>query len=99
MRNNGFGSQNQWKQFQFHFFFNHHFLSFLINNYWQLLRPEEVEILVCGSPELDMHALQRSTQYDGYAKTDLTIRWALYTSGTEVAEENERECDLLICLT
>ena len=45
-----------------------------MNNYWQLLRPEEVEILVCGSPELDMHALQRSTQYDGYAKTDLTIR-------------------------
>ncbi|XP_012889772.1 PREDICTED: probable E3 ubiquitin-protein ligase HECTD2 [Dipodomys ordii] len=40
-----------------------------------LLRPEEVEILVCGSPELDMHALQRSTQYDGYAKTDVTIRY------------------------
>lgn len=56
------------------FFHHHFFLSFLMNNYWQLLRPEEVEILVCGSPELDMHALQRSTQYDGYAKTDLTIR-------------------------
>nr|XP_009933995.1 PREDICTED: probable E3 ubiquitin-protein ligase HECTD2 [Opisthocomus hoazin] len=40
-----------------------------------LLRPEEVEILVCGSPELDMSALQRSTQYDGYQKTDLTIRY------------------------
>ncbi|XP_074856470.1 putative E3 ubiquitin-protein ligase HECTD2 isoform X2 [Carettochelys insculpta] len=40
-----------------------------------LLRPEEVEILVCGSPELDMHALQRNTQYDGYLKTDLTIRY------------------------
>uniref|UniRef100_A0A8D0C4R7 Probable E3 ubiquitin-protein ligase HECTD2 n=1 Tax=Salvator merianae TaxID=96440 RepID=A0A8D0C4R7_SALMN len=40
-----------------------------------LLRPEEVEILVCGSPELDMHALQKHTQYDGYQKTDLTIRY------------------------
>ncbi|XP_044276571.1 probable E3 ubiquitin-protein ligase HECTD2 isoform X2 [Varanus komodoensis] len=40
-----------------------------------LLRPEEVEILVCGSPELDMHALQRHTQYDGYQKTDLTVRY------------------------
>uniref|UniRef100_A0A8C3KRH4 HECT-type E3 ubiquitin transferase n=1 Tax=Calidris pygmaea TaxID=425635 RepID=A0A8C3KRH4_9CHAR len=40
-----------------------------------LLRPEEVEILVCGSPELDMSALQRSTQYEGYQKTDLTIRY------------------------
>ncbi|XP_028651296.1 probable E3 ubiquitin-protein ligase HECTD2 [Erpetoichthys calabaricus] len=39
-----------------------------------LLRPEEVEILVCGSPELDMYALQRATQYEGYTKTDLTIR-------------------------
>ena len=73
-------------------FFDHHFLlSFLINNYWQLLRPEEVEILVCGSPELDMHALQRSTQYDGYAKTDLTIRWALYASESEAAEEGMKE--------
>uniref|UniRef100_A0A8C3QKT4 Probable E3 ubiquitin-protein ligase HECTD2 n=1 Tax=Cyanoderma ruficeps TaxID=181631 RepID=A0A8C3QKT4_9PASS len=40
-----------------------------------LLRPEEVEILVCGSPELDMSALQRSTQYEGYQKTDPTIRY------------------------
>uniref|UniRef100_A0A8D0G4C5 HECT-type E3 ubiquitin transferase n=1 Tax=Sphenodon punctatus TaxID=8508 RepID=A0A8D0G4C5_SPHPU len=40
-----------------------------------LLRPEEVEILVCGSPELDMHALQKHTQYDGYQKTDPTIRY------------------------
>ncbi|XP_042312594.1 probable E3 ubiquitin-protein ligase HECTD2 isoform X2 [Sceloporus undulatus] len=40
-----------------------------------LLRPEEVEILVCGSPELDMHALQKHTQYDGYQKTDVTIRY------------------------
>ncbi|XP_015265665.1 PREDICTED: probable E3 ubiquitin-protein ligase HECTD2 [Gekko japonicus] len=39
-----------------------------------LLRPEEVEILVCGSPELDMNALQKHTQYDGYQKTDVTIR-------------------------
>lgn len=61
------------------------------NNYWQLLRPEEVEILVCGSPELDMHALQRSTQYDGYAKTDLTIRLAQSISDSEVAGEGAEE--------
>nr|BAC26510.1 unnamed protein product [Mus musculus] len=51
------------------------FHSVCASNALMLLRPEEVEILVCGSPELDMHALQRSTQYDGYAKTDLTIRY------------------------
>lgn len=61
------------------------------NDYWQLLRPEEVEILVCGSPELDMYALQRSTQYDGYAKTDLTIRLAHSTSESEIAREGMKE--------
>lgn len=58
------------------FFFQFQFFSikYFILDLWQLLRPEEVEILVCGSPELDMSALQRSTQYEGYQKTDLTIR-------------------------
>lgn len=40
----------------------------------QLLRPEEVEMLVCGSPELDMSTLQKTAQYEGYSKTDATIR-------------------------
>lgn len=79
---------------------NYVLLSFLVNNYWQLLRPEEVEILVCGSPELDMHALQRSTQYDGYAKTDSTIRWALHTSDSEVTEEGMKDKVVsFICVT
>ncbi|XP_076981572.1 putative E3 ubiquitin-protein ligase HECTD2 isoform X3 [Tamandua tetradactyla] len=55
--------------------FYYGFHSVCASNALMLLRSEEVEILVCGSPELDMHALQRSTQYDGYAKTDLTIRY------------------------
>ncbi|ELK36667.1 Putative E3 ubiquitin-protein ligase HECTD2 [Myotis davidii] len=55
--------------------FYYGFHSVCASNALMLLRPEEVEILVCGSPELDMHALQRSTQYDGYAKTDSTIRY------------------------
>nr|XP_030720300.2 probable E3 ubiquitin-protein ligase HECTD2 [Globicephala melas] len=55
--------------------FYYGFHSVCASNFLMLLHPEEVEILVCGSPELDMHALQRSTQYDGYAKTDLTIQY------------------------
>uniref|UniRef100_A0A2I3SK65 Probable E3 ubiquitin-protein ligase HECTD2 n=1 Tax=Pan troglodytes TaxID=9598 RepID=A0A2I3SK65_PANTR len=55
--------------------FYYGFHSVCASNALMLLRPEEVEILVCGSPDLDMHALQRSTQYDGYAKTDLTIKY------------------------
>uniref|UniRef100_A0A6I8PPS1 Probable E3 ubiquitin-protein ligase HECTD2 n=1 Tax=Xenopus tropicalis TaxID=8364 RepID=A0A6I8PPS1_XENTR len=55
--------------------FYYGFHSVCASNALMLLRPEEVEILVCGSPELDMHALQRSTQYDGYLKTDVTVRY------------------------
>lgn len=40
----------------------------------QLLRPEEVEMLVCGIPELDMSALQKAAQYEGYGKTETTVR-------------------------
>ncbi|XP_053307189.1 probable E3 ubiquitin-protein ligase HECTD2 [Spea bombifrons] len=54
--------------------FYYGFHSVCSSNALMLLRPEEVEILVCGSPELDMLALQKNTQYDGYLKTDLTIR-------------------------
>ena len=40
----------------------------------QMLRPEEVEMLVCGNPELDMEALRKVTVYDGYTKNDPTVR-------------------------
>ncbi|XP_031435226.1 probable E3 ubiquitin-protein ligase HECTD2 [Clupea harengus] len=39
-----------------------------------LLRPEEVEVLVCGSLDLDMLALQKEVQYEGYNRNDTTIR-------------------------
>uniref|UniRef100_A0A671QG41 HECT-type E3 ubiquitin transferase n=1 Tax=Sinocyclocheilus anshuiensis TaxID=1608454 RepID=A0A671QG41_9TELE len=61
------------------------YIDFLLNKYLvikrnsegntlELLRPEEVEILVCGSSNLDMGSLQRVVQYEGYSKTDPTIR-------------------------
>ena len=40
----------------------------------QMLRPEEVEMLVCGNPELDMDALRKVTVYEGYIKNDPTVR-------------------------
>ena len=39
-----------------------------------MLRPEEVEILVCGSPKHDMRELQKNTEYDGYKPTDRIIK-------------------------
>lgn len=48
-----------------------------------MLRPEEVEMLVCGNPELDMDALRKVTVYDGYTKNDSAIRFVQYTMAKE----------------
>ena len=39
-----------------------------------MLRPEEVEMLVCGNPDFDMKALSKVTTYDGFSRRDVTIR-------------------------
>ncbi|CAL8297862.1 unnamed protein product [Merluccius merluccius] len=54
--------------------FYHGFHSVCDSPALMLLRCEEVEMLVCGSPDLDMNALQKAAQYEGYTKTDPTIR-------------------------
>ena len=43
----------------------------------QMLRPEEVEILVCGSPKLDLRELQKNTEYDGFKATDHNITYSI----------------------
>lgn len=43
----------------------------------QLFRPEEIETLICGSPEFDIKALETVTIYDGYEKSDTTIRYII----------------------
>ena len=40
----------------------------------QMLRPEEVEMLVCGNPNLNMADLKKVTSYDGFSCDDVTIR-------------------------
>ncbi|XP_061693993.1 probable E3 ubiquitin-protein ligase HECTD2 isoform X2 [Syngnathoides biaculeatus] len=54
--------------------FYHGFHSVCTSDALMLLRPEEVEMLVCGSPQLDMSALQKAARYEGYTKGDATIR-------------------------
>uniref|UniRef100_UPI003AAC69D3 probable E3 ubiquitin-protein ligase HECTD2 n=1 Tax=Centroberyx gerrardi TaxID=166262 RepID=UPI003AAC69D3 len=54
--------------------FYHGFHSVCASDALMLLRPEEVEMLVCGSPELDMSGLQKAAQYEGFSKTDSTVR-------------------------
>ena len=41
---------------------------------FKLFRPEEVELLVCGSPELDFEALEKNTKYDGFTAESQIIR-------------------------
>lgn len=60
----------------------------------QMLRPEEVEMLVCGNPELDMEALKKVTVYDGYNKTDPTIRWFSFAHSSLITPQS---LELLHC--
>lgn len=42
----------------------------------KIFRPEELELLVCGSPKLDFDALEKATKYaDGYTKNSKIIKW------------------------
>ncbi|XP_041922095.1 probable E3 ubiquitin-protein ligase HECTD2 isoform X1 [Alosa sapidissima] len=55
--------------------FYYGFHSVCASDALMLLRPEEVEVLVCGSLDLDMVTLQKEVQYEGYNRTDTTIRF------------------------
>ena len=49
------------------------FHSVCASNALIMLRPEEVEQLVCGCPTLDLGELRKVTFYDGYKQDDKTI--------------------------
>ncbi|XP_065837402.1 probable E3 ubiquitin-protein ligase HECTD2 isoform X2 [Oscarella lobularis] len=40
-----------------------------------LCRPEELELLICGSPHLDFDLLEKSTLYEGYKRDSDVIQW------------------------
>ena len=50
------------------------FHSVCASNALIMLRPEEVEQLVCGCPTLDLGELRKVTFYDGYKQDDKTIQ-------------------------
>lgn len=39
------------------------------------VRPEELELLVCGTITMDFKALEATTSYDGYDVSDITVRF------------------------
>ncbi|XP_069780819.1 ubiquitin-protein ligase E3A-like isoform X3 [Narcine bancroftii] len=56
-----------------------------------LFRPEEIEQLICGSKNLDFHALEEATEYDGgFTKDSRIVRdfWAITHS---LPEEQKRQ--------
>ena len=58
------------------------FHSVCASNALIMLRPEEVEQLVCGCPTLDLVELRKVTFYDGYKQEDKTIQhfWQVITN-------------------
>lgn len=54
--------------------FYHGFHSVCASNALIMLRPEEVEMLVCGDPSIDMRELRKVASYDGYKHDDSTVR-------------------------
>uniref|UniRef100_A0A2C9MAF0 HECT-type E3 ubiquitin transferase n=1 Tax=Biomphalaria glabrata TaxID=6526 RepID=A0A2C9MAF0_BIOGL len=55
--------------------FYHGFHSVCASNALIMLRPEEVETLVCGSPNLVMEDLMKVTVYDGFSPDEPTIKY------------------------
>lgn len=56
----------------------------------QLLRPEEVELLVCGDCEFNMSDLRKVVIYDGFQPNERTIRW-FWDAVTSLSKENQRK--------
>lgn len=55
--------------------FYHGFHMVCASNALIMLRPEEIDMLVCGNPRLDMKDLKKVTVYDGYHSQDPTIKY------------------------
>uniref|UniRef100_A0A8C7G011 Ubiquitin-protein ligase E3A n=1 Tax=Oncorhynchus kisutch TaxID=8019 RepID=A0A8C7G011_ONCKI len=55
-----------------------------------LFRPEEVELLICGSRNLDFHALEETTEYDGGYNKDCHIIKDFWETVHSFGEEDKR---------
>uniref|UniRef100_A0A672GQF9 Ubiquitin-protein ligase E3A n=1 Tax=Salarias fasciatus TaxID=181472 RepID=A0A672GQF9_SALFA len=55
-----------------------------------LFRPEEVELLICGSRKLDFEALEKTTEYDGGYSTDSQIIKDFWETIHSFGEEQKR---------
>eukprot|EP00668_Euglena_longa_P015563 GGOE01019661.1.p1 GENE.GGOE01019661.1~~GGOE01019661.1.p1 ORF type:complete len:750 (-),score=242.83 GGOE01019661.1:27-2246(-) len=55
----------------------------------KIFRPEELELLICGSPVLDFDGLEKQCRYDGFTKDSPIIRqfWEIVHAMSEVEQK------------
>ncbi|XP_025209187.1 probable E3 ubiquitin-protein ligase HECTD2 [Melanaphis sacchari] len=75
------------------FYFGFH--SVCASNALIMLRPEEVELLVCGTDALDLNELRKATEYDGYRPDDniVCVFWNVIES---LSNEQKRKFLLFV---
>ena len=57
----------------------------------ELFKPEELELLICGSKKLDFKELEGSAQYvDGYTEDREIIKWLWEIIHEELSEEQRK---------
>jgi E3 ubiquitin-protein ligase HECTD2 len=61
-----------------------------------LFRPEEIEMMVCGSRDLDVYSLEAVTSYDGFRRTDRIIRDFWDIMNTSYSTELRRKLLLFV---
>ena len=60
-----------------------HQIHAYLEGFYELVKPDlisiftakELELLISGMPDIDMHDLRKNTDYQGYKATDKEIRW------------------------
>jgi hypothetical protein len=62
-----------------------------LNMFLLTFDPEELELLICGSPVLDFSAWQSNTAYEGYSQKSEVVQWFWSIVNDDFSEEARRE--------
>ncbi len=57
----------------------------------RLFRPQELEVLVCGTPHLDFKALEANAKYEGNYQADSKVVQWLWTVVNDMSREDKRK--------
>lgn len=56
-----------------------------------MIRPEELELIICGSEEMDFYELQKAAKFeDGYTKDSITMKF-LWEVLHEMTKEDQKK--------